>query len=129
MILAIAYVKFESLELQTCPQRQSSTMGRAAIRVADFHFVSPAEVIACSNIDDLPQQQVSTEGDMTPEALIPLRQTAQCDMEAQGRSLQTLANAHLHVEGDALKFVIVSLHLSTEVSGDCRETPVALLEL
>ena len=93
MVLAIAYLEFESLELQTCTQRQSGTMSRAAIRVADLHLVSPAEVIACSQVDNLSQQQVGTKGDMAPEALIPLRQTAQCDMEAQGRSRQTFADA------------------------------------
>ena len=63
---------------------------------------------------------------MAPYALIPLRQSAQCDMETQRGCCQTFADAHLQVKGDSLEFVVVSLHLSSQVTGDGRETPVAL---
>ena len=63
---------------------------------------------------------------MTAKCLVPVVQSAEGEREAQGGIAQTFRDAHLQIDGNFLKRVVVSFHLSAEVLGYGREAEVAL---
>ena len=92
-----------------------------SLAVADLHLRCPSEVIACSQIDGRRENQVGADGQMFPDAVAPVVESAQSGREAQWRIEQSLADAKLQVEGDALKLVVIGFHLSTQILGNGRD--------
>ena len=71
MVFGIGGTELETLERQTCTDRQSCPMTAAAVTLTDLHLVTATEVIATSNIDILTDEHINTQGDMLDETGVP----------------------------------------------------------
>ena len=93
-------------------------MAAFSLAVTDLHLRGPSEIIACSQVDGGRENEVGTDGQMFPETIAPVVETAQGGGEAQWGIEESFAEAKLQVEGDSLKLVVIGLDLSTQILGD-----------
>ena len=102
-------------------------MGGTAVTIADFHLAGATEIITCRHIDVIAQQYIGSQGQVTTEALTPVRQSAQCSGKTQGRMPYAFGSPQLQVKGDTLELIVVSLYLSTKITGNGGNTQVKIL--